>query len=237
MNTVFFDLDGTLLPINQDRFVKKYMDELSKKMEPLGYEKERTIKAVWTGTKAMILNDGKKTNAQRFWDAFASELGESVRDTEEILETFYRNEFNNVKSVMGPAPYSEKAVSALKDKNYKLVLATNPIFPRVAVKSRLEWIGIDINVFDHVTSYEYCSYCKPNLDYYREILRQIGRRPEQCLMVGNNVREDMCAISLGMSGFLVTDNIENEDNEDISKYRGGSMQEFLQLAEDMEPAV
>lgn len=234
MDTVLFDLDGTLLPINQDRFVNKYMNELSEKMELFGYEKKRTIEAVWTGTKAMILNDGKKTNAERFWDAFASVLGEEVRGTEEMLEIFYKNEFNRVKSVMEPAPYSKDAVNLLKNKNYKLILATNPIFPRVAVESRLNWIGIDINIFDHVTSYEYCTYCKPNLGYYREILQKIGKQPEECIMVGNNVKEDMCAMTLGMSGFLVTDNIENEDNEDISKYPSGSMQEFLRAAEKME---
>ena len=210
------------------------MDELSKKMGLLGYEKKRTIEAVWIGTKAMILNDGKKTNAERFWDAFASVLGEGVRGTEDALEIFYKNEFNRVKSVMEPSLYSKDAVNILKGKNYKLILATNPIFPRVAVESRLDWIGIDINIFDHVTSYEYCTYCKPNLGYYREILQKIGKQPSECMMVGNNVKEDMCAMSLGMSGFLVTDNIENEDNEDISKYRSGSMKEFLRIAEGME---
>ena len=46
-------------------------------------------------------------------------------------------------------------------------------------------------------------YCKPQIEYYREILEIINKRPEQCLMVGNDAEEDMIARILGMKTFLL----------------------------------
>ena len=40
ITTVFFDLDGTLLLMNEDDFVKVYFTELAKKVIPLGYDKD-----------------------------------------------------------------------------------------------------------------------------------------------------------------------------------------------------
>ena len=43
MQAVFFDLDGTLLPMDQDVFVKTYFSYLVKKMAPYGYEPKKLI--------------------------------------------------------------------------------------------------------------------------------------------------------------------------------------------------
>ena len=45
--------------------------------------------------------------------------------------------------------------------------------------------------------------------------------PEQCLMVGNDVGEDMVAEVLGMQVFLLTDCMINKQNVDISRYPHG----------------
>ena len=62
MKIVMFDLDGTLLPMDQDVFVKAYFSELCKKAAPFGYDPEKLIKGVWAGTGAMVKNNGAKTN-------------------------------------------------------------------------------------------------------------------------------------------------------------------------------
>ena len=53
-------------------------------------------------------------------------------------------------------------------------------------------------------------------------------KPEECLMVGNDVDEDMIAETLGMKVFLLTDCLLNRKNKDISGYPQGS---FPELAE------
>ena len=54
ITTVMFDMDGTLIPFQQDDFIKVYFGELCKKLAPLGYEPKHTVDSIWAGTKAMI---------------------------------------------------------------------------------------------------------------------------------------------------------------------------------------
>ena len=51
--------------------------------------------------------------------------------------------------------------------------------------------------------------------------------PEECLMVGNDVTEDMVAATLGTQVFLLTDCLINKGDQDIRKYPKGSFPELL----------
>ena len=113
----------------------------------------------------------------------------------------------------------------------RVALATNPIFPAVATESRIRWAGLEPEDFELYTTYENIGYCKPNPDYYREIAKRLGVQPEECLMVGNDVTEDMVAQSIGMQVFLLTDCLINKERKDISLYPRGS---FLQLLDHIE---
>ena len=90
---VLFDLDGTLLPMDPDAFVKAYFGLLAQKLAPHGYDSEKLIAAIWAGTKAMVMNDGSKTNAEAFWDKFCELVGKNCRTDEPVFDSFYRNEF------------------------------------------------------------------------------------------------------------------------------------------------
>jgi len=106
------------------------------------------------------------------------------------------------------------------------VLATNPIFPAVATESRMKWAGLDKDDFLLYTTYENSRRTKPDPGYYTDILDAIGARAEDCLMVGNDVSEDMVTRRLGMKVFLMTDCLINKHNEDISVYPHGSFDEL-----------
>ncbi|MGE4484863.1 MAG: HAD family hydrolase [Oscillospiraceae bacterium] len=235
IDTVLFDLDGTLLPIDQNEFIHAYFAELIRCMAPLGYKKDELISAVWKGTKAMVLNDGEKYNRERFWDSFSSVLGEQVRGFEGMLEDFYCTGFNNAKTVVKSDAGRDvrPLITNLRDKGYGIILATNPIFPESAVKSRLDWIGLHTDDFDMVTTYETCTYCKPNPQYYYELMRRASKDPRQCLMVGNNAKEDTTAAITGAEVFLLTDFLENEDNIDISRYTHGNFSELKHFIGDL----
>lgn len=236
MNTVFFDLDGTLLPMDQDVFAQGYFSELAKKFAPRGIDGKALIKCVWAGTKEMIENDGSMTNETRFWNAFASLMGDGILKLRPEFDEFYRNEFNNVKEKTGFTPLAAQCLALLKDKGYRLIAATNPIFPRDATVNRMKWAGVDPELFEYITTYEHCSYCKPNLHYYQEILTHTGLNAEDCLMVGNDVREDMCVSQLGMDTYLINDCIINNEKNDISTLRQGSFAQFKEYASSL-PAV
>ena len=231
ITTVLFDLDGTLLPMDQDEFVRSYFKLLAKKVAPLGYDPASLIDNIWAGTAAMVKNDGSRKNEEAFWAQFAKFYGDKVYDDIPVFDKFYAEEFNLAKDVCGFAPNAKKIVDGLCERGFEVVLATNPIFPPVATLSRISWAGLSAESFSLITNYSNSSYCKPNPKYYQEILSKIGKAPEECLMVGNDVEEDMVAQSLGMKVFLLTDCIINKKDRDISVYPHGG---FDDLAEYLQ---
>ena len=56
IKNVLFDLDGTLLPMDMERFTNGYFQLLTEKMAPLGYDPKALTDAVWAGTAAMVKN-------------------------------------------------------------------------------------------------------------------------------------------------------------------------------------
>ena len=80
ISTVFFDLDGTLLPLNQDEFVKMYFTHLAAFLAPHGYEPEEFTKALWSGVTAMTKNDGRAINETVFWEDFTRFYGELAQN-------------------------------------------------------------------------------------------------------------------------------------------------------------
>lgn len=237
LKAVLFDLDGTLLPLDQDEFTSGYFKFLIKKLMPHGYEPKTLIDAIWHGTNAMVRNDGRRTNEEVFWEDFTSVLGEKALADRLLFEEFYAHDFAEAKTLCGFDPRAKEAVSMLRSAGVRTVFATNPVFPAAATEQRIRWAGLEPDMFELVTTYENISYCKPNHDYYREILRRIGLAPENCIMVGNDVGEDMCAARLGMGVFLLTDHMLNRKNEDISAIPQGGFDEliaFLKAAVDAD---
>jgi len=235
IKAILFDLDGTMLPMDQDEFVKVYFTELCKRFCPeLKIDDKSLVKAVWTATGAMIKNNRVEPNINAFWNAFAAICGEKVRKYEKDFDNFYVKEFNACKKVCGYNPAVSETIKVLKNKGYRIVAATNPIFPAIATNNRIGWAGVSKNDFALVTTYENSSSCKPNPQYFAEISDKLSLRPEECLAVGNDVDEDMVsASSLGMDVFLVKDCLINRSDKDITPYKQGSFSDFLSYARTM----
>ena len=219
--TVLFDLDGTLLPMEQERFVKGYFSLLAAKLAPLGYEPQGLFKALWAGVEAMVRNDGSCLNEEAFWKRFTGIYGEQVLEHKPYFDEFYRVEFQQAKGCCGFDAAAAPLVRRLKEKGLRVALATNPLFPAAATHSRIRWAGMEPEDFELVTTYENARFCKPNPAYYEEILSRLGVTAQECLMVGNDVDEDMIAGNLGMKVFLLTPCLINKKGKDISVYPNG----------------
>ncbi len=233
MKVVLFDLDGTLLPMDQDTFIKAYLGGIAKKLAPHGYDPDSLVKAVYAGMKAMTGNDGSCTNEVAFWNAFTGILGEHVKEDMPIFDDFYRNEFQEVKNICGFLPEAAQTVRKLKEMGYRVALATTPMFPSIATESRIRWAGLEPEDFEIFTTYENYHFCKPNLNYYREVVEKLGVKPEECLMVGNDVGEDMVTEELGMKVFLMPADLINKVGKDISKYPQGNFEDLLAFVNTM----
>ena len=86
ITTILFDLDGTLLPMDQDRFTEAYFKMLTKKLLPHGYEPKKLIDSIWVGTAAMVRNTGQQTNEEAFWKKFTELNGEQVLADKPLFE-------------------------------------------------------------------------------------------------------------------------------------------------------
>lgn len=224
---ILFDLDGTLLPMDQDYFIKAYFGALSEYMAPHGFDSRQFIDTIWHGTGAMIRNDGSKTNEEAFWQGFCSVYGDDGRKWEPVFDEFYHTSFPKVQHSCGYNPKVADLIRTLKEMGYTLALATNPIFPSIATQNRMKWAGLHQEDFALYTTYENSSYCKPNPDYYRQVLDELGAAPQECLMVGNDATEDLIAETLGMRVFLLTDCLINKDCKDITSYPQGDLDALL----------
>ena len=231
---ILFDLDGTLLPMDQNTFVKAYFGGLAKRLAPFGYDPEKLVAAIWKGTAAMVRNDGSKTNENAFWDAFANIFGESVKADEPKFDAFYREDFDKVSVSCGYNKKAKETVDAIKERGFRVALATNPIFPSIATEKRMAWAGFKTTDFELFTTYENSCYCKPNPLYYQAVVDALKIAPEDCLMVGNDVEEDMVAQKLGMKVFLLTDCLINKEDKDISVYPNGSFDELLKYVDTLK---
>lgn len=234
ITTILFDLDGTLLPMDQELFVKTYFKLLLERLIPFGYEKDSFIATMMAGVEAMIRNDGSVKNEEAFWKIFKEKMGSEALNHRPMIDDFYTNDFNKASFT---CPRNEKVaeyMKQVKEMGFRVVIATNPIFPAPATENRIRWAGLSPEDFDHYTTYENSSYCKPNPKYYQEILDHIGCKAEECLMVGNDVTEDMVAETLGMRVFLHKDCLINKEGKDISKYPQGGFEELMDFLKGLK---
>lgn len=233
LKTILFDLDGTLLPINTDQFIGGYMKAVAKYVAHL-IPPEHFTAQLWEATNQVIRStDLTKTNAQVFGEHFYAAVGRAAAELEPVFAQFYAEEFPKLQNgVAGLPGLGREVVQAAIDQGYEVVVATNPLFPMAAILERLRWIGADQFPWRLITAYEEMHAAKPNPSYFAEILQSIGRRPEECLMVGNDVDEDGAAEQVGIRTFFITDCLINRRERELPAGRHGTMAEFLAMVKE-----
>ena len=224
-----FDLDGTLLPMDEKAFTKCYFDLIGTEMTKYGYDKDKTIKAVLNGANAMRGNNGDKTNEEVFWDAFFSVYDTfSTSDTDKF-DIFYKTTFCKTKMFYRHTAEPRQILDFMHDKKLKAILVTNPLFPLEAVRVRLEFLGLRMEDFDYICSYEHSRFSKPNPNFLNEVLENTNLAPDEVLLFGNSQTEDIePASTLGIKGFLV-------HNEAVTceQIQGITLQEIIPTIQDL----
>lgn len=234
IRAILFDLDGTLLPMDVEQFLQEYLKLLSQKMRTY-LKPEVFIDELMAATGAMIKNkDYRKCNAEVFAEAFFAATGLDEHELMPTFEHFYLNEYCRLGQNCRPVPIVKKIIDTVKAKGYTIVLATNPLFPLIAIKERIKWAGIEPEVFNLITSYENMHATKPNPQYYKEIVEKINIAPERCLMVGNDVEEDLIAKTIGMQTFLVEDYMLNRRNLPIVTDYQGNLKFLLNFVKKLD---
>ncbi len=230
---ILFDLDGTLLNIDMNIFLEEYFKTMVEMATDAGFtQSQGLVGKLFKSTGAMIENrDPAFTNQDVFMSDFFSSWHYTPEEFEPFFAHFYQEGFPRLGYLCRPFAGIPELLQAMMEKNScKLVVATNAVFPLTALEQRITWAGVDPSGFDLITSYEIMHFCKPHLEYYQEICAKLQLRPQDCLMVGNDMGEDIIAQKLGMRTYLVEDLLIDPGNIGVKPNWRGSMQDFLAFA-------
>jgi len=225
INTILFDLDGTVLPMDFDEFMQRYFHEMGKMFHDM-IDGKLLAEYIMESTAHMVKNLEDRTNEDIFMERFSELVDSDMEAYRKRFDEFYDTLFLNVRKATRQSDTMIKAVKLLKDKGYNVVLATNPLFPMKANHHRINWAGLSPDDFSYISSFEGNKYCKPNVEYYLEVLTSIDKSPDECMMVGNDALEDMVAAKLGITTFLIEDHMLNMHDVEVKADHRGFYNDF-----------
>lgn len=202
--TLLLDLDDTLLESNMHAFLPAYFQALAEHLGNL-VQPDLMLSALMAGTQRMLANDDPSRTLQQVFEAdFYPALGISKEQLQSAIEEFYDRVFPTLGQVTRPRPGAVELVEWARAQGARLVIATDPLFPRKAVYHRIRWAGLEPEHFDLIASFETFHFSKSHPAYFAEVLGRLGWPEGGILMVGNDVERDWRpARQLGLAAYLV----------------------------------
>jgi FMN phosphatase YigB (HAD superfamily) len=204
INYLLFDLDGTLLHFNMNEFIEQYLGLIKNHFADVG-EAQNIPAWILQGTDLMLRNNGERLNSEIFLEFFSARSGLPETLVWQRFLNFYQTDFGTLMGLTKSVTAARSVLEAAVAEGYKLVLATQPVFPLVAIRRRLHWAALDDLPFELITHIENMHACKPSRLYFEEILKQLQIQPQQCLMIGNELDTDMASQRVGIKSFYLTD--------------------------------
>jgi FMN phosphatase YigB (HAD superfamily) len=227
--TLLFDLDGTLLSMDMHEFVERYLESISCRFAHL-FKHGDFVAKLMQSTQTMLMNkDPFKTNEEVFMEDFLPRSGLSRKEVTVMFTDYYIRDFPKLQCYTRAEPLIKGILEVAVKQKRELVIATNPVFPEIAIRQRLQWAGIGHLPFRLITTYENMHFCKPHLEYYAEILKKLNRLPGDCLMIGNDAREDLAANGVGISTFLLKNHLINDATETYAADHEGYLEDLYRL--------
>lgn len=229
---VFFDLDGTLTRMNLNDMFKDFYKEMEIHgvLQIFHKDFDTAVKIYNDAYFYSLEHVGTKSNADVFFEELQRKYGIKRSVIEPAMDNFFENDFHNTGRLCEPHTLQREIIDTLKQKGYRLILATFPCFPESASQIRLKWAGLDLSDFEYNTHYYNCKYYKPAKEYYDDILKNTNLQPGECIMVGNDVKQDMCTADWGFEVFLLTG---YQIGENTQNYREGNLAQLLKYAREL----
>ncbi len=223
-----------------DVFLPAYLGALAEHMANLT-DPALFIKTLLTATQESTeYGRPDHTLAERVTSHLVSALEIKQEDLNTAAEAFYQDVYPDLRSLTAPNPHAVATVEAAFSRGYRVVIATNPLFPATAIWQRLEWAGLPVTQypFDLITTAENFHFAKPNPIYYAEVLAQMGWPDGPVLMVGNEIENDIFpAHEMELIAFWVTEHGEVKPESEIFAHGSGSLEDFLPWLDEKTPEL
>jgi HAD superfamily hydrolase (TIGR01549 family) len=227
LKAILFDLDGTLIDVDLNQFIPGYLKLLANSIAHL-IPPKRMVPAMLKASEFVNKNDGKITNEEAFSKAFFPIEGYQRDEIQPLFDKFYEKDFKELQKFTKKKPDARKVVQTAFDKGHKVVIATTPVLPLTAIEQRLGWAGIGDFPYDLITSIENSYATKPNLLYYQLIFKYLNVSAKECIMVGDEDKDMVCA-SLGSKTFLVNSPNTNLSTNTPEPTYKGSLKNIIDL--------
>ena len=227
IRAILFDLDGTLIDVDLNQFIPNYLKLLANSVAKL-IPPKKMVPAIMKASEFVNRNDGKISNMEAFSKAFFPVEGYDKDDIQPIFDKFYEHDFKKLKKFTKKKPEAQKVIHTALNKNYKIVIATTPVLPLTAIEQRLDWAGIGDFSYDLITSIENTCATKPNLLYYQLIFKCLNLSAKECIMVGDEDKDMVCA-KLGSQTFLVNSPNTNLNKETPEPTFSGELNDILEI--------
>lgn len=144
-----------------------------------------------------------KTNHAVLVEELSKHTDQSEQAIDDIIQCHLADDFKILKKHFTPVPGAKQTIELAQELGYHLVIATNPSISLPTIKLRLEWAGVGDIPFEFITHSEVMTRCKPDPDYYREILDMCNLEAGQCLMIGNDTENDLIAREVGILTYIL----------------------------------
>jgi HAD superfamily hydrolase (TIGR01549 family) len=199
--TVFLDIDGTLLWVDLD--VEGYVDDLAPYSSNSELTVERAEVPVWQSVRRHIdenVNYRSPEELARFKRENASRVAREleVEAPGEVLD-----EISDRRISFNPYPESEKVLAELRRLGKKVYAVSNWDITLAKTLEELGWLGY----FDAIIASAECGIEKPAPGIFEEALRVAGESEsrERVVHVGNDTVSDVAgAASCGIDAVLVS---------------------------------
>ena len=243
ISVLLFDLDNTLIFMDENQFVTSYASNAALYFKDIFPNSKDFIFHLLEGTKYMVSTNSNQTNIEKFFEYFLPKCnGLSYDVIYKRFYNFYMNDFDNVRNIIQTDAIVPKIFEKVIEKGYKIVIATDPLFPEIATKKRIIWAGLEkyLDKITLITHGEQFKASKVRSDYYRQITEMIHAKPDECLMIGNDFFKDGLASTIGMKYFQIVsetdetsflnEQIKNKELKGQIKVSGtGTLDDFFKL--------
>ena len=227
LKAILFDLDGTLIDVDLSQFIPGYLKLLAESVAHI-IPPKKMVSALLKSSEFININDGKISNEEVYLEKFFPIEGYEKEDLLPFFTKFYEEDFKELKKFTKKKPEAREVVQTAFNKDYKVVIATTPVLPLTAIEQRLEWAGVGDFPYDLITSIENSYASKPNLLYYQLIFKYLNLSAEECIMVGDEDKDMVCA-KLGSQTFLVNSQNTKLNAKTPEPTYKGSLKDIIEL--------